>query len=86
MYYEIGETNRKIINIDGFKFMLSVTKLDGYVSIEISDIKNKLIDSIEVYDESGLSTALDILNNSTYNWIDQNTDEQDRMMNLVMKW
>ena len=86
MYYEIGETNRKIINIDGFKFMLSVTRSVGYVSIEISDIKNKLIDSIEVYDESGLSTALDILNNSVYNWIEQNTDEQDRLMNLVMKW
>ncbi|HDA1847090.1 TPA: DUF1108 family protein, partial [Staphylococcus aureus] len=28
----------------------------------------------------------DILNQSIYEWIEENTDEQDRLINLVMKW
>ncbi|EZX44567.1 DUF1108 family protein, partial [Staphylococcus aureus] len=30
--------------------------------------------------------ALDILKQSIYEWIENNTDEQDKLMNLVMKW
>ncbi|HDM4056105.1 TPA: DUF1108 family protein, partial [Staphylococcus aureus] len=29
---------------------------------------------------------LDILKQSVYEWIENNTDEQDKLMNLVMKW
>ncbi|HCD2486615.1 DUF1108 family protein, partial [Staphylococcus aureus] len=29
---------------------------------------------------------LDILKQSIYEWIENNTDEQDRLINLVMKW
>ncbi|EPW8894232.1 TPA: DUF1108 family protein, partial [Staphylococcus aureus] len=29
---------------------------------------------------------LDILKQSIYEWIENNTDEQDKLMNLVMKW
>ncbi|MBU5081482.1 DUF1108 family protein, partial [Staphylococcus aureus] len=28
----------------------------------------------------------DILKQSIYEWIENNTDEQDRLINLVMKW
>ncbi|HDC5394988.1 TPA: DUF1108 family protein, partial [Staphylococcus aureus] len=33
-----------------------------------------------------LYTALDILNQSIYEWIEENTDERDRLINLVMRW
>ncbi|HDL8961327.1 TPA: DUF1108 family protein, partial [Staphylococcus aureus] len=39
-----------------------------------------------VSDENDLYTALDILKQSVYEWIENNTDEQDKLMNLVMKW
>ncbi|HDC5364501.1 TPA: DUF1108 family protein, partial [Staphylococcus aureus] len=37
-------------------------------------------------DENDLYTALDILNQSIYEWIEENTDERDRLINLVMRW
>ncbi|HBC4075923.1 TPA: DUF1108 family protein, partial [Staphylococcus aureus] len=27
-----------------------------------------------------------ILNQSIYEWIEENTDERDRLINLVMRW
>ncbi|ENI91204.1 DUF1108 family protein, partial [Staphylococcus aureus] len=30
--------------------------------------------------------ALDILNQSIYEWIEENADDYDRLINLVMKW
>ncbi|HDM3012080.1 TPA: DUF1108 family protein, partial [Staphylococcus aureus] len=29
---------------------------------------------------------LDILNQSIYEWIEENADDYDRLINLVMKW
>ncbi|EUK73297.1 hypothetical protein O430_02644, partial [Staphylococcus aureus M0298] len=44
------------------------------------------IDGILVSDENDLYTALDILNQSIYEWIEENADDYDRLINLVMKW
>ncbi|PZJ60120.1 DUF1108 family protein, partial [Staphylococcus aureus] len=56
------------------------------ILVNILDLEDKFIDGINITNENDLYTALDILNQSIYEWIEENTDEQDRLINLVMKW
>ncbi|CAC6181563.1 DUF1108 family protein [Staphylococcus aureus] len=86
MYYEIGDVCKKIINVDGFDFKLAVEKQDYSVLVNILDLEDRIIDAINITDENDLYTALDILNQSIYEWIEENTDERDRLINLVMRW
>ncbi|HDJ3183885.1 TPA: DUF1108 family protein [Staphylococcus aureus] len=86
MYYKTGDVCRKIINVDGFDFRLRVKRHNFSVEIVVLDHEDNSIDGIIVSDENDLYTALDILNQSIYEWIENNTDEQDRLINLVMKW
>ncbi|HDZ6407736.1 TPA: DUF1108 family protein [Staphylococcus aureus] len=86
MYYEIGDVCQKVINVDGFDFKLAVKKQDYSILVNVLDLEDRFIDSINITDENDLYTALDILNQSIYEWIEENTDEQDRLINLVMKW
>ncbi|HDK7400218.1 TPA: DUF1108 family protein [Staphylococcus aureus] len=86
MYYEIGDVCQKVINVDGFDFKLAVKKKDHSILVNILDLEDKFIDGINITNENDLYTALDILNQSIYECIENNTDEQDKLINLVMKW
>ncbi|HDH4719081.1 TPA: DUF1108 family protein, partial [Staphylococcus aureus] len=84
MYYEIGDVCQKVINVDGFDFKLAVKKQDYSILVNVLDLEDRFIDGINITDENDLYTALDILNQSIYEWIEENTDERDRLINLVM--
>ncbi|HFQ1507182.1 TPA: DUF1108 family protein [Staphylococcus aureus] len=86
MYYEIGDVCQKVINVDGFDFKLAVKKKDYSILVNILDLEDKFIDGINITNENDLYTALDILNQSIYEWIEENADDYDRLINLVMKW
>ncbi|AXG26556.1 TPA: DUF1108 family protein [Staphylococcus aureus] len=86
MYYEIGDVCQKVINIDGFDFKLAVKKKDYSILVNILDLEDKFIDGINITNENDLYTALDILNQSIYEWIEENADDYDKLINLVMKW
>ncbi|HDA5133709.1 TPA: DUF1108 family protein [Staphylococcus aureus] len=86
MYYKTGDVCQKIINVDGFDFKLAVKKQDYSILVNVLDLEDRFIDGINITDENDLYTALDILNQSIYEWIEENTDEQDRLINLVMRW
>ncbi|HGN7117718.1 DUF1108 family protein [Staphylococcus aureus] len=86
MYYEIGDVCQKVINVDGFDFKLAVKKKDRSILVNILDLEDKFIDGINITNENDLYTALDILNQSIYEWIEENADDYDRLINLVMKW
>ncbi|HDG7044113.1 TPA: DUF1108 family protein [Staphylococcus aureus] len=86
MYYKTGDVCQKVINVDGFDFKLAVKKQDYSILVNVLDLEDRFIDGINITDENDLYTALDILNQSIYEWIEENTDEQDRLINLVMKW
>lgn len=86
MYYKTGDVCQKIINVDGFDFQLRVKRHNFSVEVVVLDHEDNSIDWILVTDENDLYTALDILKQSIYEWIENNTDEQDRLINLVMKW
>lgn len=76
----------KVINVDGFDFKLAVKKQDYSILVNVLDLEDRFIDGINITDENDLYTALDILNQSIYEWIEENTDERDRLINLVMRW
>ncbi|HDC7689587.1 TPA: DUF1108 family protein [Staphylococcus aureus] len=86
MYYKIGDVCQKVINVDGFDFKLTVKKQDYSILVNVLDLEDRFIDGINITDENDLYTALDILNQSIYEWIEENTDERDRLINLVMRW
>ncbi|HCY8981535.1 TPA: DUF1108 family protein [Staphylococcus aureus] len=86
MYYEIGEIVRKDINVSGFNFKLSILKGHKGISIQILDINNVPIEHAYVVDENDLGMASDLFNQAIDEWIEENTDEQDRLINLVMRW
>ncbi|WP_436952934.1 DUF1108 family protein [Staphylococcus shinii] len=87
MYYEIGKTKSKKIELLGFKFKINLYKHEDNIDVTLVDENNVFIDSIQIYDEyAGITTAQEILEQSAFTWIEQNTDEADRIMNRVMQW
>ncbi|MES3641538.1 DUF1108 family protein [Staphylococcus saprophyticus] len=88
MYYRINDESKKAINIQGFQFILRVRKMTQFeVNISIETLDSLSIDEILVADEElGVNTAREILEQSVFKWIDENTDEADRVMSAVMTW
>ena len=86
MYYEIGEIIRKNIHVNGFDFKLFILKGHMGISIQVKDMNNVPIKHAYVVDENALDMASDLFNQAIDEWIEENTDEQDRLINLVMKW
>ncbi|WP_435373526.1 DUF1108 family protein [Staphylococcus nepalensis] len=88
MYYKINDENKKIINVQGFQFILRVRKVTQFeVNVSIETIEQELVDEIVVADEElGVNAAREILEQSVFNWLEENTDEADRVMSTVMKW
>lgn len=87
MYYEIGEFRTKFLTVEGYKFRIKATKTQFGVFVEIMDRYGDEIDSAEVNDEEvGFVLSQELFEQSIYNWIEQNTNEADRIMNRVMQW
>lgn len=87
MYYRINDESKKIINVQVFQFILRVRKVTQFeVNVSIETIEQELIDEIVVDEELGVNTAREILEQSVFNWLKENTDEADRVMSVVMKW
>lgn len=88
MYYKINDESKKIINVQGFQFILRVRKVTQFeVNVSIETIEQELVDEIVVADEElGVNTAREILEQSVFNWLEENTDEADRVMSAVMEW
>ncbi|NQD99138.1 DUF1108 family protein [Staphylococcus xylosus] len=88
MYYKINDESKKIINVQGFQFILRVRKVTQFeVNVSIETIEQELVDEIVVADEGlGVNAAREILEQSVFNWLEENTDEADRVMSTVMQW
>ncbi|MCR0869047.1 DUF1108 family protein [Staphylococcus aureus] len=86
MYYEIGEEHVKPVKVDGFKFFVHAIREVNGVAIKVNDIDRREVYNIVVTDESGLQIAMDNINAAIYEWIEENADDYDRLINLVMKW
>lgn len=76
----------KIISFNGFEFKVSVMKRHDGISIQIKDMNNVPLKSFHVIDLSELYIATDAMRDVINEWIENNTDEQDKLINLVMRW
>ncbi|HHW9999112.1 TPA: DUF1108 family protein [Staphylococcus aureus] len=86
MYYEIGEIIRKNIHVNGFDFKLFILKGHMGISIQVKDMNNVPLKSFHVVDLSELYIAMDAMHDVVNEWIKENTDDYDRLINLVMRW
>lgn len=88
MYFKINDLEKKKINILGFDFILRVRKNTQFeVEVSIETLNWEVIDSIKISDEEiGLRSAQELLEQSVFNWIEENTDEADRIMNSALSW
>ncbi|MBJ6292012.1 DUF1108 family protein [Staphylococcus aureus] len=86
MYYEIGEERVKPIKVDGFKFFMHAIKELNSVTIKVNSIDREEVYNIIVTDESGVQIAMENIYNAIYEWIEENTDEQDRLINMLTNW
>lgn len=75
MYYEIGATKSKVIKLLGFNFKINLHKHEDNIEVTLVNESNEFIDSIPIYDEyAGIATAQEMLEQSAFAWIEQNTD------------
>lgn len=88
MYFRINDETKKKVKVIGFDFFLRVRKITQFdVKVSIETLDQEVIDEIEISDEAvGVRTAQDILGQSVINWIEENTDEADRVMNSILNW
>ncbi|EHJ08396.1 DUF1108 family protein [Staphylococcus simiae] len=86
MYYKIGDVAQKVIRFEGFDFKLAVKKQDYGVLISILDLEGRYVAGMNIEEESDIYVATDNLQQAMREWIEENTDERDRLMNLVMEW
>lgn len=87
MYYKVGEIRTKFITVEGYKFRIKAIRVDFGIEVILMDRFEQIIERVTISDEYiGLDNCRDFLEHSVINWIDNNTDESDRIMNKVMAW
>ncbi|REI31482.1 DUF1108 family protein [Staphylococcus felis] len=85
MYFKSGEEYTGIIEIEGFKFRKHVTREDDYILIEIADMAYRVIAKTKVYDISDVDIAQEVLSARLYDYIENETDELDKIMVQLIK-
>lgn len=87
MYYSTGEIRTKFITVEGYKFRIKATRMQFSIKVELMDRYEQTIEEVDISDEHiGIDNGRDFLEQSVISWIDNNTDESDRIMNKVMAW
>lgn len=85
MYYKIGEETRRVIDVEGFKLIKIVTKYSDYITVKITTLNEVEIDSVDISDESDVLIAVETLNQAIFEWLEQNTDEYDRIYAVLTR-
>ncbi|EKI4463808.1 TPA: DUF1108 family protein [Staphylococcus pseudintermedius] len=85
MYFPNGEEFSGIIEVEGFKFRKHVTRYSGYILIEITDMTYKIIAETKVSDISEVDIAQEILSAAIYDYIENQTDDLDKIMAQLIK-
>lgn len=85
MYFPKGEEFSGIIEVEGFKFRKHVTRQDDYILIEITDMTYKTVAETKVYDVSDVDIAQEVINVALYDYIENQTDDLDKIMAQLIK-
>ncbi|HDU1372855.1 TPA: DUF1108 family protein, partial [Staphylococcus pseudintermedius] len=62
-----------------------VTREDDYILIEVTDMTYKIIAETKVYDVSDVDIAQEVINAAIYDFIENETDELDKIMAQLIK-
>ena len=85
MYFPNGEEFSGIIEVEGFKFRKHVTRQDDYILIEITDMTYKIIPETKVSDISDVDIAQEVINVAIFDYIENQTDDLDKIMAHFIK-
>ncbi|EIS6533685.1 DUF1108 family protein [Staphylococcus pseudintermedius] len=85
MYFQNGEEYTGIIEVEGFKFRKHVTRYSGYILIEITSMSYKAIAETKVCNLSDVDIAQEVLSAALYDYIENETDELDKIMAHLLK-
>lgn len=80
MYYKIGDVCQKVINVDGFDFKLAVKKQDYSILVNVLDLEDRFIDSINITDEKRSIHSIRHIK-SIYLWMDWREHRRKRQAN-----
>ncbi|MCS4487221.1 DUF1108 family protein [Staphylococcus americanisciuri] len=85
MHFIKGKKYTSYIEVDGFKFKKEVTRKEFLINIVIKTLNNELIDDIDISDIDFVDQVDDLLGLSIYNYIENQTDELDKIMAYFAK-
>ncbi|MTV23750.1 DUF1108 family protein [Staphylococcus delphini] len=85
MYFPKGEEFSGIIEVEGFKFRKHVTRQDDYILIEIADMAYKTVAETKVYNLTDVYIAQEVLSAAVYDYIENGTDDLDKIMSRFIK-
>ncbi|WP_353418694.1 DUF1108 family protein (plasmid) [Staphylococcus delphini] len=85
MYFPNGEEYSGIIEVEGFKFRKHVTRQDDYILIEITDMTYKTVAETKVSGISDVDIAQEVISAALYDYIENQTDDLDKIMAHLIK-
>ncbi|HAR5650725.1 DUF1108 family protein [Staphylococcus pseudintermedius] len=85
MYFPNGEEFSGIIEIEGFKFRKHVTREEDYILIEVTDMTYRVIVETKVSDISDVDIAQEVISAALYDYIENETDDLDKIMAHLIK-
>ncbi|MTV20676.1 DUF1108 family protein [Staphylococcus delphini] len=85
MYFKNGESFSEIIEVEGFKFRKHVTRYSGYILIEITSMSYRAIVETKVCNLSDVDIVQEVINVAIYDYIENGTDELDKIMAHLIK-
>ncbi|EGQ1647796.1 DUF1108 family protein [Staphylococcus pseudintermedius] len=85
MYFPNGEEYSGIIEVEGFKFRKYVTRQDDHILIEVTNMTYGVIAETNVYNLSDVDIAQEVLSAAIYDYIENETDDLDKIMAQLIK-
>ncbi|MCD8914242.1 DUF1108 family protein [Staphylococcus simulans] len=85
MYFEQGAIVRHKFKVDGFEFMREIAREDDHISILVSTVNNAYVTKTAVASLSDIETAEEIIKQDVYTFIEEQTDELDKIMAYFSK-
>ncbi|UXR31858.1 DUF1108 family protein [Staphylococcus simulans] len=85
MYFEQDTVVRHKFKVDGFEFMREIAREDDHISILVSTVNNVYVTKTAVASLSDIETAEEIIKQDVYTFIEEQTDELDKIMAYFSK-
>ncbi|MFO3691807.1 DUF1108 family protein [Staphylococcus felis] len=85
MYFKEGKKISNIFNIDGFNFRRETTRESNKIRVVIMTLEYEYVDEIVVFDLNHIHEAEEVLRQSVFDYIENQTDELDKIMAYFVK-